>query len=119
VRPFPQGNPPPCALARPEKELKAFAKVRLAPGETQTLTSTLDEAALAYYDPGRPGWVAGPGTFTVLVGSSARHIHLTGQFEWQGGAAEAQVWYDRAGRPPTASHQTPAADGGASHKAHT
>ena len=39
------------ALARPEKELKAFAKVMLAPGQVTTVTFTLDESALAYYDP--------------------------------------------------------------------
>ena len=68
-------------LVRPEKELKAFAKVRLAPGETRTVTFTLDEDALAYYDPSQPGWVTEAGEFEVLVGSSSRDIRLTGAFE--------------------------------------
>ena len=38
-------------LVRPEKELKAFAKVALEPGETKTVTLTLDQEALSYYDP--------------------------------------------------------------------
>jgi len=43
-------------LVRPEKELKAFAKVTLAPGDSETVTLTLDERAFAYWDPARPGW---------------------------------------------------------------
>ena len=67
-------------LSRPEKELKAFAKVMLAPGETHTVTFTLDESALSYYDPAQGGWVAEAGAFEVLVGSSSRHIQATGMF---------------------------------------
>ncbi len=69
------------SVARPEKELKAFAKVALAAGERKTVTFTLDEAALAFYHPNRRRWVAEPGQFEVLVGSSSRDIRLTGQFE--------------------------------------
>jgi len=68
-------------LMRPEKELKAFAKVRLQPGETQTVTFTLKHAALSYYDPAQKGWVAEAGTFEVLVGSSSQDIRARGTFE--------------------------------------
>jgi beta-glucosidase len=65
-------------LIRPEKELKAFAKIALAPGETRTVTFTLDRDALEYYDPARPGWILEPGAFEVLAGSSSRDIRLRG-----------------------------------------
>ena len=68
------------SLARPEKELKAFAKVALVPGEKKTIHFTLDQAALAYYDPARPGWVAEAGEFRVLIGSSSRDIRLSELF---------------------------------------
>jgi beta-glucosidase len=68
------------SLRRPEKELKAFAKVALEPGETKTVQLTLDRQALSYYDPARNGWVAEPGEFEVLVGSSSHDIRLTGRF---------------------------------------
>lgn len=68
------------SLMRPEKELKAFAKVALEPGETKTVTFTLDWEALSFYDPARKQWVVEPGEFKVLVGSSSRDIHLTGHF---------------------------------------
>jgi beta-glucosidase len=68
-------------LVRPEKELKAFAKVALEPGETKTLTFTLDEQALSYYDPASKRWVAEAGEFQVLVGSSSRDIRLAASFD--------------------------------------
>ena len=68
------------ALRRPEKELKAFAKVALEPGETKTVTLLLDQEALSYYDPDQNGWVVEPGEFEVLVGSSSRDIRLAERF---------------------------------------
>ncbi|MGB4871438.1 MAG: glycoside hydrolase family 3 C-terminal domain-containing protein [Candidatus Promineifilaceae bacterium] len=71
-------------LARPLKELKAFAKVFLQPGETQTVTLSLTRQSLAFYDPAKQDWDTEAGTFTVLVGHSAQDIRLSGQFEWRG-----------------------------------
>ncbi|MGB9738685.1 MAG: glycoside hydrolase family 3 C-terminal domain-containing protein [Chloroflexus sp.] len=68
-------------LVRPDKELKSFAKVTLQPGETTTVTFTIDQQALSYYDPAVPGWVAEPGIFTVLVGRSVVDIRLKASFE--------------------------------------
>jgi beta-glucosidase len=68
------------SLVRPEKELKAFAKVALEPGETKTVTLALDQQALSFYDPGRAQWIAEPGEFEVLVGSSSADIHLRRTF---------------------------------------
>uniref|UniRef100_UPI002ACD9B14 fibronectin type III-like domain-contianing protein n=1 Tax=Chloroflexus sp. TaxID=1904827 RepID=UPI002ACD9B14 len=68
-------------LARPDKELKGFAKIALQPGETTTITFTIDRQALSYYDPAVPGWVAEPGEFVVFVGRSAADIRLSASFE--------------------------------------
>ena len=43
-------------LVRPPKELKAYAKVWLAPGETKTVTLELDNRAFSYWDPGAADW---------------------------------------------------------------
>jgi beta-glucosidase len=67
-------------LVRPEKELKAFAKVALEPGETQSVTLTLDERATSFYDDAQAQWVAEAGEFEVLVGASSRDIRCTGVF---------------------------------------
>ncbi len=68
------------ALPRPPQELKGFAKVALGPGQTKTVSFSLDERSLAYYDPARKGWVAEPGEFEVRIGSSSRDIRLAGKF---------------------------------------
>ncbi len=72
---------PPSRVDRPVKELKGFRRVMLQPGETQTVSFTLDKAAMSYYDSAVHDWVAEPGRFTVLVGASSRDIRAKGEFE--------------------------------------
>jgi beta-glucosidase len=67
-------------LVRPLKELKGFAKVALAPGETKTVTLTLDRTALAYWDDSKQAWVAEAGEFVALLGSSSQDIRAQAQF---------------------------------------
>ncbi|HET9222477.1 MAG TPA: glycoside hydrolase family 3 C-terminal domain-containing protein, partial [Roseiflexaceae bacterium] len=67
-------------LSRPDKELKGFAKVALAPGETKTITLSLDRTALAYWDDGKHAWVAEAGDFEALVGSSSQDIRARAEF---------------------------------------
>lgn len=69
-------------LVRPLQELKTFAKVALKSGETQTVTLTLNQQSLAYYDPSQAAWVTEPGAFTLLAGSSSRDIRLSQSFSW-------------------------------------
>jgi beta-glucosidase len=61
-------------LKRPYKELKGFAKVALQPGETKTVTLTLDSRAFAYYDPAYNRWITEDGQFDILIGASAADI---------------------------------------------
>jgi beta-glucosidase len=68
------------SLRRPEKELKAFTKVQIAPGETRTVTLTINRDALAYYDDLAQQWVAEAGEFTALIGSSSQNIRTTATF---------------------------------------
>ncbi|HVV51832.1 MAG TPA: glycoside hydrolase family 3 C-terminal domain-containing protein [Polyangia bacterium] len=65
-------------VPRPPKELKGFAKVDLAPGETRRVQIALDRRALSYFDVKTHAWRAQPGTFDVLVGASSRQIELRG-----------------------------------------
>jgi len=71
------------SLMRPEKELKAFAKVSLQPGETKTVTLTLNRESLACYDDSAQQWVAEAGEFEVLVGRSSRDIRASARFTLQ------------------------------------
>jgi beta-glucosidase len=66
-------------VPRPVKELKGFGKVELKPGETKTITVKLGDRAFQYYDVTKHGWVAEPGEFGVLVGSSSAKTELTGK----------------------------------------
>lgn len=64
-------------LPRPNKELKAFSKVKLAPGETKTVSLTLDKNAFAYYSNQQNSFVVEKGDFEILVGSSSKDIRLS------------------------------------------
>jgi beta-glucosidase len=68
------------SLVRPPKELKGFKKVRLLPGETKTIPFDLGKEHLSFYDPSQGDWVAEPGEFEVLIGSSSRDIRAKGSF---------------------------------------
>ncbi len=70
------GLPSTAALPQPPKELKAFAKVYLKPGETRRVTLELPGSSLACWDTSRRGWTILPGTYRVMLGSSSRDILL-------------------------------------------
>lgn len=70
-----------CRLPRPEKELVAFEKAALEPGETKHLRIQLDKYAVGYYDTSIQRWIAEEGTFKVLVGASAADIKYSVSFD--------------------------------------
>ena len=105
------GRPRAAGRLRPVKELKAFAKVRLDPGEATTLGFDLGERSFAYYDVAdrawpelqkrRPmswaseephlhreqaGWYVDPGTYGLALGRSSAEIAHTVTIEVAGGA---------------------------------
>jgi len=59
---------------RPLKELKGFKKVALNPGETKKISFSLSKRDLSYYDVHSRSWVAEPGVFKIMMGSSSRDI---------------------------------------------
>ncbi len=63
-----------CTLQRPEKELKRFAKIELAPGESKVVTFYLDSRDFSYYDGKREMWIAESGEFIVSAAASSRDI---------------------------------------------
>ena len=62
------------SVERPYKELKAFQKVFLQPGETQQVSLTIDRSALSFYDEAGNGWKAEPGDFEALVGTASDNL---------------------------------------------
>ncbi len=63
-------------VIRPEKELKGFEKVSLEPGETKTVTFTLEKRAFAYWNTVLADWHVETGVYGVKVGASSRDIRL-------------------------------------------
>ncbi|GGN53062.1 beta-glucosidase [Streptomyces albiflavescens] len=59
---------------QPLKQLKAYARVSLKPGETKTVTLKLRTKDLAHWDVTRSRWVVESGTYDVLVGASSSDI---------------------------------------------
>ena len=69
------------SVDRPDKELKAFQKVFLQPGETRDVTMTIGRDALSYYDEATHRWKADPGKFDTLVGTASDQIAGKCEFE--------------------------------------
>ena len=61
-------------LPRPVKELKAFQKVFLQPGESREVTLTLDKRSLSFFDDRLQQWVAEDGEFEARIGNSSGNI---------------------------------------------
>ena len=68
---------PVCSVLRPEKELKAFEKVFLKPGETKTVEMNMKVSDLAFYDETKKDWNVEAGDFILQVGNSSRNILKT------------------------------------------
>ncbi|ULC57968.1 glycoside hydrolase family 3 C-terminal domain-containing protein [Flaviramulus sp. BrNp1-15] len=69
------------SIDKPKEELKAFGKTKvLQPGESQTITLTLNAKDLASFVPNRNAWVADAGTYKLLIGASSLNIKQTVEF---------------------------------------
>lgn len=69
------------SVYRPYKELRAFGKVNLAPGETKDVKLTIDRNAFAFYNPTSGMWTVEPGKFQLLIGNSSDNIDYKLPFE--------------------------------------
>lgn len=89
-------TPPAGGLHRPVRELKAFQKVFLQPGESRTVTFALDERAFALW---QDGWRVPGGHYTVRVGGLQVSVDKEGEEltapMWQAGS-----WYERCDGKP-------------------
>jgi len=68
---------PVCSVLRPAKELKAFEKVFLQPGESKNIELPIKVSDLAFYDEAKKEWVVEPGEFILQLGNSSRNISKT------------------------------------------
>lgn len=65
------------AIRRPIKELKGYDKVSLKPGETKTISFSIDYRSLAWYNINLKDWYAKTGDYEILIGASSRDIRLS------------------------------------------
>lgn len=70
--------------SRAVRELKAFGKLLLQPGETGTVTVTLDSRAFAYWEDGLGDWFVEPGKYVVEAAASSRDIRLSADITAEG-----------------------------------
>lgn len=68
------------SVIRPMKELKDFRKVALKAGESITIQFAIDKEKLSFYNQ-QLEWVAEPGEFELMIGSSSNDIRLNDNFE--------------------------------------
>ena len=68
-------------VERPVKELKAFQKVYLQPGETRNVTLTIGTDALSYYDEASSSWRADAGKFEALIGTASNNLPVMCPFQ--------------------------------------
>lgn len=68
---------PEASSPRPAKELKAFVKVALEPGESRQVMLTLDARSFAFYRAEARHWLVEAGKFTLRVGQSSADLPLT------------------------------------------
>ena len=70
-------------IVRPIKELKGFEKVKLNPGQSKTVTLSLDQRSFAYFNSAKEKWDAVPGVYNVVVGDSSDDTPLKGEVTLQ------------------------------------
>lgn len=63
---------------RPDKELKAYTKIELAPGKSKKISLTLKQKDFAYFDEHLHEFIADAGDYEILVGASSEDIRLKG-----------------------------------------
>ncbi|MEH2920293.1 beta-glucosidase BglX [Samsonia erythrinae] len=61
------------SISRPVKALQSFEKVMLQPGESRTVTFTIDKDALTFYN-ARMQQVVEPGQFDVMIGLDSQRV---------------------------------------------
>ena len=75
---------PGAEIFRPAQELKAFARVSLAAGESRTVTLPLDDKAFRYWNTRTDSWEVEGGRYEVRVGASSADIRLTANVDIRG-----------------------------------
>jgi len=73
----------PASIGEPPRQLRAFQRVTLRPGQHATVHFTLPPSAIAYWDTTTNAWAVAPGAYQVYVGDSSAlaSLPLRGTFQ--------------------------------------
>lgn len=77
------------AVFRPRRELKAFTKVFLLPGESKTVTLSFDDKAFRYYNTAAGKFEVEAGLYAIQIGASAADIRLEAEVSVLAGVSVA------------------------------
>jgi beta-glucosidase len=70
----------PPAAQEPPKQLKGYATVNLAPGQSRIILFRLGASDLAYFNQNSNKFTVAPGCYTVRVGTSSTELHHAASF---------------------------------------
>lgn len=82
-------------IFRAKRELKGFEKVFLEPGESKTVTITLEEHDFSYYNPTINKWAVEPGAYDIQIGSSIQSILLSERITLAGDSVSCEHTKDQ------------------------
>ena len=71
-------SPSKSQVPRPEKELRGFAKIELAAGETRNVVLPLTARAFSYYGVKSKTWIAPAGSYEIRIGESSEDVEVRG-----------------------------------------
>jgi beta-glucosidase len=67
----------PASTGEPAEQLKGFQRVTLQPGQTRSVSFTVDQSAFAWWNTQGSRWTVSPGTYALMVGDSSANLPLT------------------------------------------
>jgi len=68
--------PLPASAQEPPKRLVGWARVKLAPGESKTVSVAVDPKYLSIFDEAADKWKLVPGSYNFMVGGSSQVLPL-------------------------------------------
>jgi beta-glucosidase len=80
------------SIDRPDRQLVAFDKVGLEPGEAARVTLRIEPRSLARFSELHGAWVVDPGAYEILIGSSAADIRATVPLTLESGDVPERVY---------------------------
>ncbi|BBC31133.1 hypothetical protein SGFS_024270 [Streptomyces graminofaciens] len=81
-------------VSSPARELRGFAKVALAPGESTTVEIALDRRAFAYWDITRDDWTVAAGQYRVQLADNAHDVTATAALVLKGDSVPRPITLD-------------------------